>query len=57
MDRGFMATYGADIMRKHHGLLADHWTPREQMVVANRALPTRGWWPWPNTARMCGLIS
>jgi hypothetical protein len=26
------------------------------MWVAERAYRTRGYWPWPNTARYCGLI-
>ena len=34
---------------------ADHWTPLEQMWVAERAYRERGFWPWPNTARYCGL--
>ena len=34
-----------------------NWTPLEQMWVADRALRSgRGFYPWPNTARMCGLI-
>jgi hypothetical protein len=35
---------------------ADHWTPLEQIWTAERALRTSGFWPWPNTARICGLI-
>ena len=36
---------------------ADHWTPLEQMWVAERAHRSgRGFYPWPNTARYCGLI-
>ena len=26
------------------------------MWVAERAYRTRGFWPWPNTARFCGLL-
>lgn len=36
---------------------ADHWTPDEQMIVAEYARRSgRGYYPWPNTARYCGLI-
>jgi hypothetical protein len=56
MDVDFMHTYGADMIRLHHGGLADTWTSVEQITVANRALQTRGFQPWPNTARACGLL-
>jgi hypothetical protein len=56
MDIGFQHTYGEDMIRRHHGGLADTWTPIEQITVANRAYRTRGYYPWPNTARSCGLI-
>ena len=55
MDIGFMRTYGADMIRRHHGGLANTWSPVEQIVVANRAWQTRGYEPWPNTSRDCGL--
>jgi hypothetical protein len=56
MDRGFMAAYGRDMIERHHGGLADTWTPREQMVVAERArVSGRGYAPWPVTSRRCGL--
>jgi Transglycosylase-like domain len=55
MDIGFMRTYGLDMIRRHHGGLADTWTPAEQIIVANRAWQTRGYQPWPNTSRDCGL--
>jgi hypothetical protein len=35
---------------------ADHWTPLEQIWTAEKAAQSRGFWPWPNTARLCGLI-
>jgi hypothetical protein len=54
MDREFQATYGAALL--HRKGTADHWTPLEQMWVAERAFRTRGFWPWPNTARYCGLL-
>ena len=61
-DKTFMATYGADVMIRHRGEgagglgLADSWTPAEQIEVAMRAYDSgRGFGPWPNTARDCGL--
>jgi hypothetical protein len=54
MDIEFQRTYGARLL--HAKGTADHWTPLEQMWVAERAYETRGFWPWPNTARYCGLL-
>lgn len=54
MDLGFQRTYGPREYRRYG--TADHWTPLEQMWVAERAYRTRGFHPWPNTARACGLI-
>ena len=36
MDREFQATYGPELLRRKG--TADHWTPLEQMWVAERAL-------------------
>jgi hypothetical protein len=55
MDRGFMRAYGSDMIARHHGGLANTWTPAEQIVVAERAYRTRGFAPWPNTSRSCGV--
>lgn len=55
MDLGFQAHYGGYLLRTKG--TADHWTPTEQMWVAARAFRSgRGFSPWPNTARACGLI-
>ena len=55
MDLTFMRTYGRELLR-HKGT-ADHWTPLEQIWVAEHAYRSgRGFYPWPNTARDCGLI-
>ena len=54
MDVEFQRTYGLALYRSKG--TADHWTPLEQMWVAERAYRTRGFWPWPNTARFCGLL-
>jgi hypothetical protein len=55
MDRGFMHTYAPrSLLRKG---LANRWTALEQMWVAERAHRSgRGYGPWPNTARSCGLL-
>jgi hypothetical protein len=55
MDLGFQQRYGAYLLRKKG--TANRWTPLEQMWVAERAYRAgRGFYPWPNTARVCGLI-
>ena len=55
MDLGFQRTYGRHLLATKG--TADHWTPLEQMWVAERAHRAgRGFYPWPNTARYCGLI-
>lgn len=54
MDWSFMSAYGAEYLRAWG--TADHWPPSVQIAVAIRAyLSGRGFGPWPNTARMCGL--
>jgi len=54
MDLDFQRTYGSYLLGRKG--TADRWTPLEQMWVAERAHRTRGFTPWPNTARMCGLL-
>jgi hypothetical protein len=55
MDMAFQRMYGSDLLRRKG--TADRWTPVEQMWVAERAYRAgRGFYPWPNTARYCGLI-
>jgi hypothetical protein len=54
MNITFQERYGGWLYRTKG--MADHWTPLEQIWVAEKALQSRGFWPWPNTARMCGLI-
>lgn len=56
LDRDFEEAYGRDMLAKYGGRDAEVWTPREQMIVANRAVPTRGFQPWPMTGRACGLV-
>jgi hypothetical protein len=54
MDAGFMATYGADLLKRYG--TADRWPPAAQVAVAERAYHARGFNPWPNTARACGVL-
>jgi hypothetical protein len=55
MDRGFMSTYAPRVLLRLG--YANRWTPLEQMWVAERAHRSgRGYGPWPNTARYCGLL-
>jgi hypothetical protein len=53
MDKAFEARYGAELLRSRGH--ADHWSPEQQIAVAIRAYKTRGFKPWPNTRRSCGL--
>ena len=55
MDSGFESTYGADYVTRWGG--AENWPPAAQIEVAIRAYSSgRGFSPWPNTARACGLL-
>jgi Transglycosylase-like domain len=55
MDYGFMTSYGSSLL--HSKGTADHWTPSEQIRVAQIARDSgRGYYPWPRTAQLCGLI-
>ncbi len=55
MDIAFQRAYGPGLLRRKG--TANHWAPYEQMWVAERALKAgRGFYPWPLTARRCGLI-
>jgi Transglycosylase-like domain len=55
MDISFQRAYGGELLRRKG--TANNWTAYEQMWVAERAYKSgRGFYPWPNTARYCGLI-
>jgi len=54
MSLRFQERYGGWIYRMKG--TADHWTPLEQIWTAEKARKSRGFWPWPNTARICGLL-
>ena len=50
MDVCFQRAYGGELLDTKG--TADHWSPLEQMWVAERAHAAgRGFYPWPNTAR------
>jgi hypothetical protein len=54
MDLSFQRRYGLYLLRRKG--TANRWSPLEQMWVAERAHRERGFAPWPNTARTCGLL-
>ena len=55
MDLAFQRAYGPELLRRKG--TADNWSAAEQMWIAERAHRSgRGFHPWPNTARYCGLI-
>jgi Transglycosylase-like domain len=55
MDIHFQRAYGPELLRRKG--TANNWSSIEQMWVAERAYKSgRGFYPWPNTARYCGLI-
>jgi hypothetical protein len=54
MDLGFQQRYGGWLLRRKG--TANHWTPLEQIWTAEKAAKSRGFYPWPNTARVCGLM-
>jgi hypothetical protein len=55
MDLSFQGNYGADFLRRWG--TADAWPVWAQLQAAVRAYRSgRGFYPWPNTARACGLI-
>ncbi len=55
MDRRFQSSYGSDFVSKWG--TADNWPVWAQVLASVRAYRSgRGFYPWPNTARACGLI-
>jgi hypothetical protein len=55
MDRDFQQTYASWAVAAFG--TADHWPISVQIATAIRAYVSgRGFYPWPNTARYCGLI-
>ena len=55
MDVAFQSLYGAEFLRRWG--TADNWPVWAQVGAAARAYQSgRGFSPWPNTARSCGLL-
>jgi hypothetical protein len=55
MSRQFQRAFGRYLLRRKG--TADRWTPVEQMWTAEQAHRAGlGFYPWPNTARACGLL-
>lgn len=54
MDLSFQQAYGPEFLARWG--TADNWPPLAQMEAAERALPSRGFGPWPLTAARCGLL-
>jgi Transglycosylase-like domain len=53
-DLSFQTAYGREFYRRWG--TANNWPSWAQIVMAYRGWRARGWHPWPNTARMCGLL-
>jgi hypothetical protein len=54
MDPSFQASYGSDMVLRYGS--AERWPVAAQVAVAERAYHVRGYTPWPNTARGCGVL-
>jgi hypothetical protein len=53
MDSGFQASYGPEYLRTWGS--AGSWPIWAQLNAGFRAYRVRGYSPWPNTSRICGL--
>jgi hypothetical protein len=53
MDRDFQRTWGREFYRRWG--TANHWPKEVQLAVAIKAYFHRGFQPWPQTSRWCGL--
>jgi hypothetical protein len=54
MDSSFESTYGPEFVRQYG--TANNWPVIDQLIAGYRAMQSRGYSPWPNTAAMCGLL-
>jgi len=54
MDISFQRAYGKEFLRRWG--YAHRWPVWAQLLVGRRGYYDRGWYPWPNTARFCGLL-
>jgi hypothetical protein len=52
-DHSFQRAYGREFYYRLG--TANNWKPWMQIVMAHRGWKARGFQPWPNTSRMCGL--
>lgn len=52
-DPSFQRAYGPEYVARWG--YAHNWPAYAQDVMAYRGWKSRGWGPWPNTSRMCGL--
>lgn len=52
-DHSFQRAYGYEFYISYG--TANNWQPWQQIIMAYRGWKSRGWQPWPNTSRMCGL--
>lgn len=56
MDLAFQGIYGAEFIQQYG--TADKWPIKAQLIASARAYHSgRGFYPWPNTARACKLIT
>lgn len=55
-DHSFYTTYGAPEVRKYGGRDPRYWSAADQLHMGYRGVQARGYGPWPNTARACGLL-
>lgn len=53
-DLAFQRTYGREYLARYGP--ANNWPVLAQIHMAYRGWDARGWHPWPNTARQCGLL-
>ena len=53
MDISFQRAYGGRLLQSRG--TANHWTVGEQLAAGVAGYLERGWQPWPNTSRRCGL--
>jgi hypothetical protein len=53
-DMSFQLAYGREFYYRWG--TANNWPPVTQLLMAYRGWRARGWYPWPNTARACGLL-
>ncbi len=55
MDASFQRTYGPEWARRAFGESAHLWPASVQISAAIHAWTSRGFGPWPNTRKSCGL--